>query len=190
MKREWAKLCLGVVVKMNNWFVFYVQTGKEETVCKYLNNMLNCMESVSFVPQIEMFYKNSKQVHKKLKPMFPGYVFTETDSNAKEFATQAIRTVRNSEYIIRLLGKENSDFMVLNKHEKDYLLGFCDNKHILSMSIGIIKGDRVFVTSGPLMGRESIIKRIDRHKRRAEIEIEFMGDIRRVSVALEIVEKL
>lgn len=175
---------------MNNWFVFFVQTGKEETVCKYLNNMFNCLESIAFVPQIELVYKNSKQIYKVLKPMFPGYVFTETNLNAKDFAIQTTQAVRNFKHIFRLLGKENTDFMALNNEEKDFLLGVCDNEYVFNKSKGFIKNDRVFVTSGPLIGKESIIRRIDRHKRRAELEIDFMGDIRCVSVALEIVEKL
>lgn len=56
--------------------------------------------------------------------------------------------------------------------------------------VGFIRGDRVFVTLGPLQGRESVIRKIDRHKRRAKIELEFMGDRRIFDVALEIVSKV
>ncbi|MCX8131472.1 MAG: hypothetical protein N3I35_15440 [Clostridia bacterium] len=48
----------------------------------------------------------------------------------------------------------------------------------------------MFVTTGPLQGRESIIRKINRHKRRAEIELMWFGDLRQVSVALEIVCKI
>lgn len=175
---------------MNNWFVFFVQTGSEEIVRKYLNNMLDPEESVSFVPQIELIFKKSNLLSIKYKPMFPGYVFAETSSSTKEFAIQTTQLVRNSKHIIKLLGNESPDFMALNTHEKEFLLKFCDNKYVFEKSLGLIKGDKVYVTSGPLMGRESIIKRIDRHRKCAEIELMFMGDLRRVIVSLEIVSKM
>ena len=57
------------------------------------------------------------------------------------------------------------------------------------MSKGVIKDGKPVVTSGPLKGRESLIRRIDRHKRTAEIEIPFVEDDMRVIVGLEIYEK-
>jgi len=175
---------------MGRWFVFFVQTGKEETVCECLNDMFSNEESVSFVPKIESVYINLKQVRKEFKPMFPSYVFVETKRDGKSFTSLMTRPVRNSKYIIKLLGKDNPDYMAVHEKEKDFLLGFCDKGYIVGESLGFIEGDRIFVTSGPLQGRESVIKWIDRHKRRAEIELELMGDARRVSVSLEIIEKV
>ncbi len=54
-------------------------------------------------------------------------------------------------------------------------MGFCDNEYIVEESIGFIKGDNVFITSGPLKGRESVIKKIDRHKRRSGDRNGFYG---------------
>lgn len=65
--------------------------------------------------------------------------------------------------------------MKLTEDEKNFLLGFCDDGYIAEESKGFIIGDKIFITSGPLKGRESIIKKIDRHKRRAEIEMTFLG---------------
>ena len=56
-------------------------------------------------------------------------------------------------------------------------------------SIGFIEGNEVFVTEGPLMGFESKIVKIDRHKRKATIEVEFCGEKRLVNVSLEIISK-
>ena len=175
---------------MSSWFVFFVQTGKEETVCECINDMFLNEESVSFIPKIEMIYKKSKQVRKEFKPMFPSYVFVETQRDGRSFANLAARIVRNSKYIIKLLGKDTPDYMAVHEEEKDFLLEFYDDGYIVGESLGFIEGDMVFINSGPLQGKESIIKRIDRHKRRAEIELELLGDIRRVSVSLEIVEKV
>ncbi len=174
---------------MSNWYVFYVQTGREQLVCDYLNNVMNREESIAFFPQVELIFKNSKVVNKELKPMFPGYVFMDSVLDEKTFITQTHRYSRFSRHIFKLLGNENIDYMTLTKEEKNFLLGFCYDGYVAEESKGFIAGDRIYITSGPLKGKESIIKKINRHKRRAEIEMICFGDKRRISVSLEIISK-
>lgn len=174
---------------MGNWFVFYVQSGCEQTACNLLNKLLD-KGSEAFIPQVEIVFKNSKFIRKELKPMFPGYVFTNSEVGEIEFISRAYNYARFSRCIFKLLGNQSIDYMKLSEDEKNFLLGFCDDEYVIEESKGLIAGDKIFITSGPLMGRESIIKKIDRHKRRAEIELMYCGDIRRVNVALEIVSRV
>lgn len=174
---------------MSNWFVFFVQTGSEQTACDFLNKLFNKEDSNAFIPQVELIFKNSRLIRKELRPMFPGYVFADSTLNERTFITQAYRFTRFSKCIFQLLGTKNIEFMKLTEDEKNYLLGFCEGGYVTEESKGFIIGDKIFVTSGPLKGRESIIKKVDRHKRRAEIEMSFLGDIRLVNVSLEIVSK-
>ncbi len=175
---------------MGNWYVFYVKTGREQTACDFLNKLLNREECNAFIPQVELTFKNSKFIRKELKPMFPGYVFIDSILDEKTFIIQAHKLTRFSKCIFKLLGSENADCMKLTEEEKNFLLSFCDDDYVTEESKGFIIGDKIIVTSGPLEGRESIIKKIDRHKRRAEIEFKFLGDIRRISVALEVISKV
>jgi transcriptional antiterminator NusG len=175
---------------MSNWYIFHVKTGSEQTACNFLNKLFDKEESVAFIPQVEMILKNSKVTSKYLKPMFPGYVFTDSILKERSFVNLTYKYVRFSKCIFKILGSENINFMKLRDDEKNFLLGFLNNEYVTEESKGLIIGDKVYVTSGPLQGRESIIKKIDRHKRRAEIELMCFSDIRRVSVALEIVEKV
>jgi transcriptional antiterminator NusG len=50
-------------------------------------------------------------------------------------------------------------------------------------------GDTIRITSGALMGFESRIKKINRHKREAVVELQIMGAKREVSLMLEILVK-
>ena len=175
---------------MSSWFVFHVQTGREQTVCDFLNKLLNNEESIAFIPQVELIFKNSRSVRKELRPMFPGYVFTDSELDERAFVTQAYRYVRFSPSIFKLLGNQSMDYMKLSEDEKNYLLSFYDDKYIVEESKGFIVGDKIVINSGALKGKESIIKKIDRHKRCAEIEMVWFGELRRISVALEIVSKI
>ena len=61
--------------------------------------------------------------------------------------------------------------------------------HVVEMSEGVIEGDRVLVTKGPLRGHEAQIARVDRHRRLAELEVHMFGRTKRIKVGLEIVRK-
>lgn len=73
--------------------------------------------------------------------------------------------------------------------EIPYLRELCQNKGLIAISRGIIRDGVPVVTSGPLTGRERLIRKIDRHKRTARIEIFFNGEKKQVTVGLEIYEK-
>lgn len=175
---------------MSNWFVFHVQTGEEHKACEFLNKLFDKEESAAFVPQVETVIKGSQSIRKELRPMFPGYVFTDSILDERIFVNLAYKYARFSKCIFYLLGNGDINYVKLSEDEKEFLLGFCNDEYIVQDSKGFIIGDKVFVTSGPLQGRESVIKKINRHKRRAEIELVCFGDLRRVSVALEIVSKV
>lgn len=122
--------------------------------------------------------------------MFPGYVFTDSTLDETNFLKLSNECIKISKNIYKLLGNKNVEYMTLSEMEKNYLLSFCNDKYITEESKGFIVGDKIFINSGPLKGKESIIRKIDRHKRRAEIEMKCLGDKRKIIVSLEIVSKM
>lgn len=175
---------------MSNWFIFYVQTGKEQTACDFLNRLFDRKESLAFIPQVETIFKNSKILRKELKPMFPGYVFTDSILEEKNFIIRTSKYIKFSKCIFNLLGNNAFSNIKLSEDEKNFLLKFCNDEYIAEESKGLIIGDKVYVTSGPLIGKESIIRKINRHKRRAEIELMCCGEAKRISVPFEVVSKV
>ncbi|GMQ62960.1 antiterminator LoaP [Vallitalea maricola] len=174
---------------MHNWYVLFVQSGEEENICGLLNKLCK-HKYIAFYPKIKKIYYNKKRKEQGLVPMFPGYVFIETKMQADLFIKEIMPTIRKTKLIYNLLGKDNPKNMGVYDKEKRFLLKFCDNQYIVRESIGYIEGERVYIISGPLQGFESVIKRIDRHKRIAEVQMQFMGDTRRIKVALEVVRKI
>ena len=59
----------------------------------------------------------------------------------------------------------------------------------MEMSEGIIENDRVIITKGPLKGNEGLIRKIDRHKRKAWLEIQMFRRTMEMQVGVEIVRK-
>lgn len=94
--------------------------------------------------------------------LFPEYVILE--SGNEEFLLEELGKcrdfVKGERYLIRF-GIE----------EEKILRNLCGKEHHLEMSRGIICEGNAQVTDGPLKGMENRIRRIDRHKRLAKIEI-------------------
>lgn len=81
------------------------------------------------------------------------------------------------------------EIVPLVQEEIDLLMKIGTDKQLVEMSSGIIENDRVQILAGPLMGMEGNIRRIDRHKRTAYLEIEMFGRTVEMKVGLEIIRK-
>ena len=81
------------------------------------------------------------------------------------------------------------DFRPVSPENERFLKELCQNKRHLPMSVGYIKDGRTYVTSGPLRGKEEWIRKIDRHKRLAKVELPDRGEMAEMYMGLEIVSK-
>lgn len=90
--------------------------------------------------------------------------------------------------LTRLIGT-GDEIVPLSQEEIDLLLRMGSDSQLVEMSSGIIENDRVQVLSGPLKGMEGSIRKIDRHKRMAYLEVEMFGRTVEMKVGLEIVSK-
>lgn len=172
------------------WYVLFVRTGREYMAEQFLKNRLDTNLFMPFIPMLETLFKISGQIRKEIRPLFPGYIFVESAIPSIEFMKKMSRVISTRKEVIRILRYGDSNEIALREDEKNMLLSLCNDDYCIESSRGIMVGDRVYIKEGSLMGKESIIRKINRHKKRAIIEMNFMGDIRQVSVALEIVEKI
>ena len=118
-----------------------------------------------------------------------GYIFAITDLDYKSF-DKLISIVRytNSQYFFNLK-QDKEGTPALTENEKHYISRLIGEGDVIQSSVGYIEGDNVYITDGPLLGYESKIRYIDRHKRIAKMEIDFIGEKRTITVPLEIISK-
>ncbi len=176
------------MVGNTNWYVIQVNTGSEhklrEMIVKQLEQTSTLYEDC-FVPMVEYVRKVNQRYETKERPMFPGYLFLISGpDNIKEIAASLKQVIG----FTKILG-ESQEFIPLYPQEVDFLLGFSNSNYIVGMSSGFIENDNITITDGPLVGKEGYIKKINRHKRIAEVELLFMGRTTRVQVPLEIITK-
>lgn len=171
------------------WYVLFVKAGKERKIEKYLSKQLNSNISSPFIPMQEMLFRRAGIVKREIKFLFPGYVFIESILSDQQFLQEINPVVNRCSDIIGLLRYSDTEIS-MKESEKNMLITLCDSEYCIGASIGIIEGDNIYITDGPLKGLESIVRKVNRHRREAVIEIEIMGDIRLATVALEVVEKV
>ena len=82
-----------------------------------------------------------------------------------------------------------AEFIPLSEKEVEMLAKIEDERHLVKMSEGYIVGDQVIITSGPMQEMGGTIRKIDRHKRIATIQMEMFGRVMDVVMGLEIIRK-
>ena len=168
-----------------HWYVVQVFRGKEEVFIDRLKQFDDC--SV-FTPKQVQLFKRKDHVIKVLKPMFPGYIFIATDLDYRAFRTFYQQFISIIDGCIKVL-KYKDEVEALYPHERAFIERFVNKDNIIDSSLGFIEGDRIRIIEGPLVGNESLIKKINRHKRTALIEIALFGEIQSIELSCEIIAK-
>ena len=137
-----------------------------------------------FIPYYEEKKKQNGTWNTLQKVLFPGYIFMITEDVEKLFFH--LKTI---EGMTKLIGT-GQDIIPLKEEEIIFLQRLGGDEQIVSMSEGIIEGTQVTIISGPLKGMEGLIQKIDRHKRKAWLELEMFGKMQQVEVGLEITRKV
>lgn len=166
------------------WYVVRVGVGKEHKI-----NSL-CRAKIpreilreSFIPAYEKKCKVQGIWEVQKKALFPGYLFMSTDD------VDGLRDALNQiPGFTKVLGT-GCEPVPLSEEEVMFLRKIGGDAYLVEISEGIIENSVTIIQSGPLKGLEANIRKIDRHKRRAYLEVEMFGRKQRVEVGLEIFSK-
>ncbi len=166
------------------WYVIQVRTGTEEKI------MRQCLGSIDqeiltqcFIPYYEERKKYRGVWHTEKKILFPGYVFAVSDR-----LTELYKSLQSVIGMTRLLGT-GKEVVALKEEEMNLLKKMGAGERPMEISTGIIENGAVIITDGPLTGMEGCVRRIDRHKRKAWLEIDMFGRTTTMEAGLEIVKK-
>lgn len=170
---------------MEKWYVIQVRSKLEEKIKKSCE-MIISKEFLKecFVPKNIRLKKVEGKWREVEEILFDGYVFLVSDTPDELFFE-----LKKIPDLTKMLGRSDNEIFSLYEDEVEFLKSFSNFQHIVEMSSGFIENDVVNITSGPLQGKEGIIRKIDRHKRIAIIEVELFGKLTTAKVGLEIVSK-
>lgn len=167
------------------WYVVQVVGGQEKRVLTLMQKIVaDDLLQECFIPQYEIMRKTQGVWKKRVEVLLPGYLFVATDQ-----PDRLMVELQKVPAFTKLLGN-NDVFIPLNDQEVTFFESFTEPQHrTVTMSEGIIDGDDIVILKGPLMYQTGLIKKIDRHKRLAYLEMSIMGRKKIVKLGLEIVEK-
>ncbi|MGN0363515.1 MAG: antiterminator LoaP [Bilifractor sp.] len=172
----------------DNLYVIHTESGAEMKTVQACSIRVLSKDEHLYVPTVERIRRIhgvDRMVEEKL---FPGYIFAETgrpDDLLVRLGREKGLTVFQHATLLR----EDSYILPVRKEEAAWLRRLWDSGKTVRTSKGAIIGDRVVITEGPLVGLEGTIRKIDRHKKTAWIEMPFLGQERLVRVGLEITMK-
>lgn len=166
------------------WYVVQVHTGTEEKIVEQCLRFFDReILKRCFVPYYEEKKKYQGTWHTEKHILFPGYVF---------MVSGRLTDLRKNLYKIigmtKLLGT-GEEVVPLTKEEVDLLEKMGATEKPVELSTGIIENGAVMIIDGPLSGMEGCIRRIDRHKRKAWLEIDMFGRTVAMEAGLEIIRK-
>lgn len=177
------------------WYVVQVMSGREQVVARKVRraaddfaekhgmgsaDVLEELFSPRFKTQVR---QDGKWVGDE-RPLLPGYLVAVTERI--DLLDAALRRVPE---LTRILGNDNA-FIPLTDDEAAWIDAFTRKGYrVVEMSEGFKEGGKVTVTSGPLVGYEGAITKIDRRKHVAYLQLEIMGRKKEVKVGFNLVRK-
>ena len=166
------------------WYAIQTITGKEEMVKLLIKTCVSqdCYEDCRiFYSEIKKRYLGEWHIVKKVT--FPGYLFIITDKVEELFFQ-----LKKVPEMTKILGTGH-DMVPIKPWEERFLKRLAGETETVSMSYGIQVGDKVTIMQGSLVGLEAMIRKIDRHKRKAWLEVDMFCGKKLLEFGLEILEK-
>lgn len=158
------------------WYVVQTMTNEEELFKKLYETVNDDTGYRLFIPTIILKKHYHKEWHSVKKVMFPGYVFVETD-DIEEFAKNVTGT-----YCFSKLLKAGDEITPVSKEEKEFLESMMDDDYCVNYSQGFIVGEDVVITEGALRNQSALIRKVDRHRRIAVLDVKMFGRMTPVEV--------
>ena len=151
---------------MKNWYILFVQTETQSQLCVLLEQ-----EGVhAFLPMIEYYRRDRRELAEK--PMFPGYIFVQSELTQKEFDDLLDSMEERRWGFIRQLKEEGG--AALSEEEKAFFQWLLGDSGTARMSYGYLNpAGKAVITYGPLIGCERHIRKTDRHNRLVLMDFAF-----------------
>ena len=166
------------------YYVIQVSAHEEQKASEWIKGRVDpslyseCFSLTRYVRK--KFRGKWHNVHQRL---LPGYLFIE--SNHAEELRLALRRIP---IMTKLLGRGDDPFTPLNESETAWLMQLKGANGEVALSfVRVSENNEVTILSGPLEGMKGMIKKINLHKRIAEVGVNLMNQTVIVHLGIEIV---
>ena len=166
------------------WYVIQTMSGQEEACMELCRKRLGEGNCELFVPRYIAKRHYQKEWHDKELVLFPGYFFADTGEIEK-----IVETVRGIPQFSRVL-KSAGEVAPVTREEQAFLENLMDEDHVVRHSEGFLVGDQVYIMDGPLRNWRGRIRRVDRHRRIAYLDVDLFGRMTPMEVGFSAVARV
>ncbi len=168
------------------YYTIHVLTSSEDDFTRRLQPLLGLRRLV--VPKKMMSVRRRGKTIQELSPVFPGYVFIESENILGELDTYWI--IRKTPGFVRFL-RESSSPSPLSARDVLLLRHFISfGEYADTSKVTFDENDRIVVLEGPLKGLEGHIVKVNRRKGRAKILLDMYGEQFPIDLGFEVVERV
>lgn len=166
----------------------FIQTKKKKVVA-ILSNKLNPNLYRPFIPLIEKSFRRAGITTIEKRISFPGYVFIESHTSVAEFNGVTFRLLYSIKEVYAVLRYGGKDNIAIAEDERLFLSKLLGDNNCIELPSGVIEDGIARVNTGALTGLEHLIKKVNRHRREATIEVNLLGEPKQLVIGLEIIPK-
>nr|WP_319487252.1 transcription termination/antitermination NusG family protein [uncultured Caproiciproducens sp.] len=159
------------------WYVLQVMTGMEDQIRKQLAHK---GIHASVPHEMRVLRSGGKWLQREYI-LIPSYVFVQIDYTAALFYV-----LKETSGIIKLLGNGGQP-SPLSPNEEDWIITW--ENPLEPSTVRFVEMGGYQVISGPLTGQNIKILKIDRHRRRAKVEISILGKPKITYLSLEVLKE-
>lgn len=153
------------------WYVLQVSGGKEQMVTEALAGLPG-FNIKAYAPRERRLIRKDGSWEQKLYTLFPGYVFAQLEYNAESY--YAIKKLPG---VIRFLGADGLSPDRLSYIETEWIRALANEGEPLEPTKASVNADgEIVLLGGILKSFASRIVKVDKHGRRASVELSVCGE--------------
>ncbi|MFW5742237.1 MAG: antiterminator LoaP [Spirochaetota bacterium] len=167
-----------------SFYVVSVRPGEEARFLAVARDRI-CDEQVRFHwPRRKLTIRRRGRREESFAPVFPGYVFLETD----RIDEQIFSTVKRLPGFYRFL-ERNDRIRPLAGNDMELVAHFVKYGDVIGKStVTFDESSRIEVKDGPLAGLEGMIVKVDKRKQRAKVRLDLYEDSFLVDFGFELLD--
>ena len=167
------------------WYVVQTMVDREEPAIEKCRTALDREVATRvFTPKCQLPRKFHGEWQNIEKVAFPGYVFIESDSPAE--LEKLLMRIPSVVTPVRIGG----GFYPIRTNEEMVLRKMMDANDCIRSSVGYIVDEKLVVEEGPLQHFAGLVKKMERHKRWADVEVILFEECKYMRVGLEVIARL
>lgn len=167
------------------YYCLMVRTGEEE---EFKEKAQKAFCEQACAAELYYFQRTLKTNQGKLyeKPLFPGYLFFQTES----LTPQIMQTLKKIDGFIRILLDNINPIEILGTQLEELRLFIGNGEHWGISKVEFMPEKNIRVISGPLMGLEGKIYKVNKKRGRVTIITTLNPDGKKIDLAFECVQMI